>query len=142
VVEFNCRLGDPETQVVLPRVSGLTEALWASARGQPIPPLTAAPVAAVTTVVAAAGYPDHPLKGMPVTLPDPVPDGAVIFHAGTTRDEAGVVRSAGGRVLSVTGLAPTFTEAQRISRETAERIDLPGKQFRRDIGWREAARLR
>jgi phosphoribosylamine--glycine ligase len=57
------------------------------------------------------------------------------------RDVEGVLRVAGGRVLNVTAVAPTFVEAQRLSRETAEAVEFEGKIFRRDIGWREAARL-
>jgi phosphoribosylamine--glycine ligase len=65
----------------------------------------------------------------------------MIFHAGTTRDEQGRLRVAGGRVLNVTAVAGSFTQAQALSRETAGRIDFEGKVYRHDIGWREAARL-
>jgi phosphoribosylamine--glycine ligase len=65
-----------------------------------------------------------------------------VFHAGTTRDSDGVLRVAGGRVLNVTAVASTFAEAQRLSREAAEAIEYEGKVFRRDIGWREAERLK
>jgi phosphoribosylamine---glycine ligase len=142
VVEFNCRLGDPETQVVLPLVSGgLTEALWSVARGQgvrPIPCRTSE--ASVTTVLAARGYPDHPEKGAEIHIPASLPAGVTVFHAGTTRGTDGVLRASGGRVLNVTAVAPTFAEAQRRSRETAEAIQFEGKIYRRDIGWREARR--
>ena len=143
VVEFNCRLGDPETQVVLPLVSGgLTRSLEAVARGEPPTPLELLPGAAsVTTVLASRGYPDIPDKGAAIVLPDHVPEGVTIFHAGTARGADGVLRVNGGRVLNVTAVASGFAEAQRLSREAAEAIEYEGKLYRRDIGWREAARL-
>ena len=143
VVEFNCRLGDPETQVVLPLVSGgLTRTLSAVAGGAPPTPLELLPNAAsVTTVLASRGYPDTPEKGAVIALPDRVPAGVTIFHAGTSRGADGVLRVNGGRVLNVTAVASGFAEAQRLSREAAEAIAYDGKVYRRDIGWREAARL-
>ena len=95
----------------------------------------------MTTVLAAGGYPDAPARGAAIHIPDALPHGVTVFHAGTQRDEAGVLRTNGGRVLSVTAVAPTFNEAQRASRTAAELIQFEGKQFRRDIGWREARRL-
>ena len=142
VVEFNCRLGDPETQVVLPLVSGgLTDALWAVARGEGVRPVARRPgEASVTTVLASRGYPDHPEKGAEITIPSRLPRGVTVFHAGTARGADGVLRVNGGRVLNVTAVAPSFAEAQRLSRETADAIQFEGKMFRRDIGWREARR--
>ena len=141
VVEFNCRLGDPETQVVLPLVrGGLLRCFEAIARGERPTPLDVAPGAAVTTVLAARGYPDRPEKGAEITIPDSLPEGVTVFHAGTERDAGGTLRVAGGRVLNVTAAAPTFAEAQAGSRKAAELIQFDGKVFRRDIGWREATR--
>lgn len=143
VVEFNCRLGDPETQVVLPLVSGgLTDSFWRVARGEGVAPIARHRTeASVTTVLASRGYPDRPEKGAAISIPRQLPAGVMVFHAGTARGSDGVLRVAGGRVLNVTAVAPTFVEAQRLSRETAEAIHFEGKVFRRDIGWREAARL-
>ncbi len=141
VVEFNCRLGDPETQVALPLLAGgLTECLYRVARGERPSPLQQTNLAAVTTVLAAEGYPDSPVKGAAITLPDTVPDGVTIFHAGTARDPDGTLRVTGGRVLNVTAVAPTFTEAQARSRTGAAAVSYKGKIFRGDIGWREAGR--
>jgi phosphoribosylamine--glycine ligase len=142
VVEFNCRLGDPEAQVVLPLVSeGLTECLFRVARGQGVSPIAQRPnEASVTTVLASRGYPETPERGAAITIPAALPAGVTIFHAGTAREPDGVLRANGGRVLTVTAVAPTFVEAQRRSREAAEAIQFEGKVFRRDIGWREAGR--
>ncbi|MEP7226586.1 MAG: phosphoribosylamine--glycine ligase [Gemmatimonadales bacterium] len=141
VVEFNCRLGDPEAQVVLPLVSGgLTDSLMMVAEGKAPSSLEIIPQAAVTTVLASRGYPDAPETGTAIVLPQRQPDGVTIFHAGTARGQDGVLRTNGGRVLTVTAVAASFTEAQRLSRDAAEAIRFEGKIFRRDIGWREAAR--
>ena len=142
VVEFNCRLGDPEAQVVLPLVAGgLTACLQSVADGGSPLPLQLRQDAAVTTVLAAAGYPDAPRKGAAIRIPGDLPAGVTVFHAGTTRDQSGVLRASGGRVLTVTAVAPTFAEAQRRSREASSAIEFEGKVWRRDIGWREAARV-
>ena len=141
VVEFNCRLGDPEAQVVLPLLEdGLTDAFWQIAHGDAPAPLPVAERAAVTTVLAARGYPDTPEKGAAIAIPADLPDGVTVFHAGTVLDADGTLRVAGGRVLTVTATAQSFTDAQEHSREAAARIDFAGKQFRSDIGWREQER--
>ena len=104
-----------------------------------LPRLAIRTEAAVTTVLAAAGYPDQPRRGDPISIPDSLPPGTLVFHAGTLRDEHGVLRSNGGRVLAVTAVAASFPAARAASRAAAEAIEFDGKQFRRDIGWRQEA---
>lgn len=143
VVEFNCRLGDPETQVLLPLLrSPLLPLMQAVAAGAPIDAdwRTAGPTAfAVATVVAAAGYPEHPRTGDVIHLP-PAPEDVHVFHAGTSRNAAGELVTSGGRVLAVTAVAPDLADAQRASTEFAARVDFAGKHYRSDIAWRELAR--
>ncbi len=142
VVEFNCRLGDPEAEVVLPLLhDGVTALFDAAARAEALPPVSQRSAAAVTTVLAAAGYPGTPAKGAPITIPDDLDQRVTVYHAGTSRRADGALVVSGGRVLAVTAVADVFAEAQRASRAAAERISFEGRQFRRDIGWREAARL-
>jgi len=146
VVEFNCRFGDPETEAIMPLTRpGLAELLLAVAVGDRLPTQHAAETLrlghAVTTVVAAAGYPDAPRTGDVITLPEPV-DGVQIFHAGTARRADGALVTAGGRVLAITAVAPSLVAAQRRSALAASRVVLAGKQYRTDIGWREVSRAR
>jgi phosphoribosylamine--glycine ligase len=142
VVEFNCRFGDPETQALLPLLeSNLLEMLSTVASGGDLrgARLTWSGRSALTTVLAAAGYPDAPRLGDPITMPPDEPDG-IVFHAGTGRDAAGRLITSGGRVLAATGIGDTLADAQRASRHIAERIAFEGRQYRTDLGWRELAR--
>lgn len=144
VIEFNCRFGDPETQAVLPglgRDVSLASLMFAIARGDRLPNRVRleATRAAVTTVLAAAGYPEHPRTGDPIDLPE-IPQDVLVFHAGTRRLSDGRLVTAGGRVLTVTGLGDSLDEAQRRSQEFASRVTFDGKQYRTDIGWRDLAR--
>jgi phosphoribosylamine---glycine ligase len=142
VVEFNARFGDPETEAILPLLeSSLLEPLLAVASGRGLTGqhLRWSSSHAVTTVVAAAGYPGKPRQGDAVTLP-PVEENVHVFHAGTTLDATGQLVTAGGRVFAVTAVAPTLEAARAESARVAGAIELEGKQFRRDIGWREQER--
>jgi phosphoribosylamine--glycine ligase len=144
VIEFNCRFGDPETETLLPMMeSSLLDPVSRIARGEAIDmsrPIAWKPGFAATTVLAAHGYPDSPRKGDVIRLPAP-PRGIHVFHAGTTRDEeTGELSTSGGRVFAITGTGPTIEYAVRYSREFAERVTFEGRQFRRDIAWRELER--
>jgi phosphoribosylamine--glycine ligase len=143
VLEFNCRFGDPEAQVVLPGLApGVSRHFMdiATRRWRPDAATLAPMRAAVTTVLAARGYPDHPEKGVAIRLPADLGDDVLVFHAGTTCGPDGVLRTAGGRVLNVTGLAATVPAAARVSAAACERIAFEGKTWRRDIAWREIGR--
>jgi phosphoribosylamine---glycine ligase len=137
VVEFNVRFGDPETQVVLPRLeSSLAQALHAAATGRldELAPLRWRDEAAVTVVVAAHGYPEQVRKGDTITGVEDADavDGVHVLHAGTATADGALV-SAGGRVLSVVGLGPDVPAARAATYAGVDRIDLPGSQHRRDI---------
>lgn len=144
VIEFNCRFGDPEAQVVLPVADGdlLTDlaAIAAGESWRPAARRIGARQAAVTTVLAASGYPESPQKGAAITLPGAAADDAVLFHAGTTRAADGTLRVSGGRVLCATGFGPDVAAAARASRALADQVAFQGKVLRRDIAWREVAR--
>ncbi len=144
VIEFNCRFGDPETQAVLPVLPAdvsLSGLMFTIARGDRLPEdlWLEATGAAVTTVLAAPGYPERVRAGDTIHIPAVPPD-VIVFHAGTKRAPDGTLVTAGGRVLTVTGLGARLEEAQRRSQEFAAQITFDGKQFRTDIGWRELAR--
>jgi len=145
VLEYNCRFGDPEAQVVIPLIDGdFAEILESAARGSLDPErVTLHPAAAVCVVVASRGYPDKYEKGKIIRgLESVVADeGEVVFHAGT-RSERGEIVTSGGRVLGVTAvgydhdLAGTIQSAYRI----VERITFDGAYYRSDIG-RKALKL-
>ena len=147
VVEFNCRFGDPETQAILPILElepSFLDVLRTVAHGGELTPnLTCrANGHAVTTVVAAPGYPEKPITGSIVSLPRIEDVGVMIYHAGTARTSDAELVTAGGRVVAVTAVAPTFEEAQALSASYAGRVDFDGAQYRTDIGWREVQRRR
>jgi phosphoribosylamine---glycine ligase len=144
VIEFNARFGDPETQALLPLIDGsLLDPMFEIAKGGSIAgaSLEWKDAAALTTVLASAGYPERSTKGIPITIPPDVrhePD-VFVFHAGTRLDGDTCVTD-GGRVLAVTAVARTLDEAAARSRRAAASIEFEGKQFRLDIGWREIGR--
>jgi phosphoribosylamine---glycine ligase len=139
VLEYNTRFGDPETQVVLPRLrTDLLELLWRAATGTLAgATLDVRPEAALCVVVAARGYPGSFPKGDVITFPAALPPGTTILHAGTARNAAGEVVTNGGRVLGVTALAPTLREAADRAYAACDAIQCASKHFRRDIGVRQ-----
>ena len=136
LLEYNCRFGDPETQPIMARCRGdLAAVLAGAAAGElPVGRLAWDARVAVCVVVAAAGYPGDVRTGDPITGLDDLGD-VVVFHAGTARRDGALV-SAGGRVLGVTALGISVDQAREKAYTAVERIELAGKQFRRDIGMR------
>ena len=134
VIEFNARFGDPETQVLLPRLkTPLASLLYRAATGNLAGdgPLEWSDEAAVTVVLAAEDYPAAPKIGDPITGIQSI-EGADVYQAGTKLQD-GTLHSAGGRVLSVTGLGATLTEARLKAYEAIAKISLRGAHYRRDI---------
>ena len=143
LIEYNARFGDPECQVLMMRLeSDLAKLLMRTAKGdlaQTSAPVFA-PDTALTVVMAAKGYPGTPEKGGKIqNLGRAEREGAKIFHAGTTEVDGTLVAS-GGRVLNVTALGDSATEAQAKAYAAVDQIDFESGFCRRDIGWREVAR--
>jgi phosphoribosylamine--glycine ligase len=144
VIEFNARFGDPEAQVILPMLDGeLSSALLGVATGDRSlmeGSVGWRPGAAVGVVVAAEGYPAAPVTGRPVDGAEPASasdDGArLIFHAGTRREDGGLV-SAGGRVLTVVGCGPDLAAARESAYRGVAGVSLDGSHYRTDIADRE-----
>ncbi|XP_068612385.1 trifunctional purine biosynthetic protein adenosine-3 [Brachionichthys hirsutus] len=144
VLEFNCRFGDPECQVLLPLLeSDLYQVILDTVRGRLA---SSAPVwredsAAVAVVVASGGYPGSYQKGVKITGLSQVRDmGLQVFHAGTALKDGGVV-SSGGRVLAVTAVRPSLEAALQAANRGAAAVGFPGSVYRRDIGHRAVAHL-
>jgi len=140
-LEFNCRMGDPETQPIMARLkTDLVGVMEHAVNGT----LDAVELewdrrTALGVVMAAAGYPEAPRKGDVITgVPEQSAD-CVVFHAGTVQS-GGKLLTAGGRVLCVVGLGDSVRMAQKHAYEAVDRIHFDGAQFRRDIGWRALKR--
>lgn len=134
VIEYNARMGDPETEVVLPRIqTDFVELLVAAADGE-LDKVTmqVSPQTAVTTMLVSGGYPDAYEKGKPITALDQVEE-VTPFHAGTAAPNGQVVTN-GGRVLALTAIANSLENAVRRSQEAARTVQFDGKQYRKDIG--------
>jgi phosphoribosylamine--glycine ligase len=142
-LEFNCRLGDPETQPILLRLKSDLLTLFEHAANGTLDQAEAQwdRRVALGVVLAAEGYPDHPRKGDEITGIPKAQEDVHVFHAGT-RLEDGKILTNGGRVLCVTALGDTVRVAQRRAYEVAEQIQFAGRQMRRDIGYRAIAAKR
>ena len=145
LIEYNCRFGDPECQVIMMRLeSDLVELLHACAENRlaAIEPPRFSDDVALTVVMAADGYPGTPAKGGAIrNVAEAEAEGAKVFHAGTALKDGELVAN-GGRVLAVTARAGSVTEAQAKAYAAVDAIDFPTGFTRRDIGWREVARER
>ncbi|MCP4395487.1 MAG: phosphoribosylamine--glycine ligase [Alphaproteobacteria bacterium] len=145
LLEINTRFGDPETQVVVPRMkTDLLSLLHSAARGKMLeeyPTIELHEKAAMCVVMAAKGYPKSYVKGTPISNLDKAGDvdGVTIFHAGTAKNGEQIV-AAGGRVLGVVALADTLKDAKDKAYEAVDLIDWEDGYCRRDIGWRAFAK--
>ena len=141
ILEYNARFGDPETQALMPRLaSDLSELALACAEGAlERVEVALSPRVCVTVVLASGGYPESSERGTPIEglAEAAAVDGALVFHSGTAEREGRVV-TAGGRVLSVSGLGDTIAEARERAYEAAARISFAGMRFRSDIAARAA----
>ena len=136
VIEYNCRMGDPETEIVFPRIkSDLVKHFVALAEGRlQDEVIEIDDRAAATVIVASGGYPEHYEKGKEITGLDKITDGTIVFHAGT-KNENGKVVTNGGRVLAVTSFGKDIHEAVAKSNAAIEKINFERKYYRKDIGY-------
>jgi phosphoribosylamine--glycine ligase len=133
VLEYNCRFGDPEAQVILPLLEGdLLPWLEAMASGRLEGPVPVSDHTAVGVVLASEGYPENPLLGRPLDGLDNLPPGVLAFHAGTRRDDLGHVITAGGRVVTIVGTGTSVDQAA--ARAYSAPVRFAGMQRRGDIG--------
>ncbi len=141
VIEYNTRFGDPETQVVLPRLkTDLLALLWAAAQGElGSIELEVHDHYTMCVVIAAQGYPESYGKGDVINIPD-TPGNISVIHAGTARNEANELVTNGGRVLGVVGTGTTLDEAAKAAYFGCQEISCQAKYYRRDIGARQLNR--
>jgi phosphoribosylamine--glycine ligase len=142
VLEFNTRFGDPETQAVLPRIgSDLLGLLWAAATGKLAGfALEVRPDHAICVVLSAEGYPGSFATGDPIEIPATLPAGVTVLHAGTSRDAAGRLVTAGGRVLGVTATGRSLRQTAAAAYEACGLIRFASKYYRRDVAARQLRR--
>ncbi len=141
VLEFNARLGDPETQVLLPRLrSDFLELCHAAASGRldTVPPPAWSSDAACGVVVASAGYPGAFERGLEIAGLDELSPDLLVFHAGTRREPDGRLVTSGGRVMTVVALGESVASARERVYASIGRIRFPGARWRTDIGLRES----
>ncbi len=141
VIEYNCRFGDPETQVILPLLDADLLALCvATATGRlagVVDTIRWHDAACVGVVLASGGYPGAYPTDLPITGLDTLDTDALVFHAGTKKSEDGSIVTSGGRVLTIATVAPTLREARDRAYASAKRIHFDGATYRRDIAARE-----
>ena len=135
VIEYNVRMGDPETEAVLPRIeSDFVDLLEAIAGGSLASyTLELSPQTCATVVMVSGGYPEGYEKGFSIALPEPS-SGTVLFHSGTARNESGALINTGGRVFAVTGMGANLEEALAAAYETIDKVSWQKAYYRRDIG--------
>ncbi len=135
VIEYNCRMGDPETEAVFPRITSDVVALFEAIRDGKLggAELEVSEKEAGTIILVSGGYPGDYAKGLPIHLEDEM-SGSKVFHSGTSMKEGQLVTN-GGRVLAITSLDTNFQDALKTSKNNAQKIRFEGKYFRSDIGF-------
>ena len=143
VIEYNCRFGDPETQVVLPLLKTDLLTVMQAVENETLADLEVEWLdgAAACVILASGGYPSHYEKGKVMSFPASTPANVTIYHAGDKLDGEGRLVTSGGRVLGVTATAPTLKEALADAYAAAETVDFEGKYLRHDIGRRALATM-
>ena len=138
VIEYNCRFGDPETQVVLPLLKTDLLTIMQAVESETLADLTVewSDGAAACVILASGGYPSHYEKGLPITFPAAFPANVTCYHAGDKRTADGTLVTSGGRVLGITATAPTLAQALSDAYAAADTVAFSGKYMRRDIGQR------
>jgi len=144
VIEYNCRMGDPETEVVIPRIeNSLVELFTALCQGKiTASEIKISPTTWVVTVLVSGGYPGAYVTGLPITgLEKSIHHNGLIFHAGTTKSGEDIVTN-GGRVIAVAGVGDTVSDAAKHSRNLAKQIRFEGMYYRHDIGYEFGSELK
>ena len=142
VIEYNCRFGDPETQVVLPLLETDLLTVMQAVENETLAELNVewSEGAAACVILTSGGYPSHYEKGKPITFPASTPENVTVYHAGD-KLQGGKLVTSGGRVLGISATAPTLETALADAYEAAETITFDGKFMRRDIGRRALAAM-
>ena len=143
VIEYNCRFGDPETQVVLPLLKTDLLTVMQAVESETLADLEVewSDGAAACVILASGGYPSHYEKGKVMSFPASTPANVTIYHAGDKLDGEGRLVTSGGRVLGITAMAPTLKEALADAYAAAETVNFDGKYMRHDIGRRALAAM-
>ncbi len=136
VIEYNCRMGDPETEVVIPRIKSDLGELFKAVAERKLSEykLEISPLAGATTLVVSGGYPGAYEKGKKIHVPEIKEESEYLFYAGAVEKEGKIVTN-GGRVIAATVLSGKLENALEKSKELAEKIQFEGKYYRKDIGW-------